>query len=49
MANRQGILPRLDFIDALSDDQRSGERRWEHVFGLSGEPDPASLCVIGES
>ncbi|MEM8945250.1 MAG: alpha-L-glutamate ligase-like protein [Planctomycetota bacterium] len=38
LAHRQGILPRLRHIDALSPSQRIGDRRWEHIPGLSSEP-----------
>ncbi len=39
LAHREGILPRLNFIDTLTDEQRSGERRWELIPGLAGEPE----------
>ena len=38
LANRQGILPRLAYIEALTEDQRSGERRWEHIHRLNESP-----------
>ncbi len=37
MAHRQGILPRLKFIDSLTPEQRTGDRRWDHIPGLAGE------------
>ena len=37
MAHRQGILPRLKFIDALTPAQRTGDRRWDLIPGLAGE------------
>ena len=48
LANRQGILPRLAYIQNLSGDERCGERRWEHISGLNGEPDAAALRIIAE-
>jgi len=38
MAHRQGILPRLKFIDSLTHEQRTGDRRWELIPGLASEP-----------
>lgn len=35
LAHRQGILPRLKFIDSLTSEQRSGDRRWELIPGLT--------------
>ena len=37
LAHRQGILPRLKFIDALTPEQRTGDRRWDLIPGLAGE------------
>lgn len=39
LAHRQGILPRLRFIESLTPEQRSGKRRWELIPGLSAMPD----------
>ena len=39
MAHRQGILPRLKFIDSLTPEQRVGDRRWDLIPGLAGEPE----------
>jgi len=39
LAHRQGIVPRLKFIDSLSLAQRTGDRRWEVIPGLAGEPE----------
>jgi len=38
LAHRQGIVPRLKFIDSLTPAQRTGDRRWELIPGLAGEP-----------
>lgn len=35
LAHRQGILPKLKRIDAADESQRTGERRWELIPGLS--------------
>jgi glutathione synthase/RimK-type ligase-like ATP-grasp enzyme len=48
LANGKGILPKLATIDALSDDERSGERRWAHIMGPNGEPDAAARRVIAQ-
>ena len=48
LANGKGILPKLAYIDALSDDERSGERRWAHIMGPNGEPDAAARRVIAQ-
>lgn len=37
LAHRQGILPRLRYIDSLTDAQRTGEQRWELIPGLAGD------------
>lgn len=39
LAHRQGILPRLKFIDSLTPEQRTGDRRWELIPGLVDIPD----------
>ncbi len=39
LAHREGIVPRLKFIDSLSPAQRTGDRRWELIPGLAGEPE----------
>ncbi len=39
LAHRQGILPRLRYIDAAADAKRSGERRWELITGLAESDD----------
>ncbi len=36
LAHRQGILPRLKLIDALTPEQRTGDRRWDLISGLAG-------------
>jgi len=45
LAHRQGILPRLKFIDSLTDAQRTGNRRWELIPGLTAEPEQ-SLRIL---
>jgi len=39
LAHRQGIVPRLQFIDSLTLAQRTGDRRWELISGLASEPE----------
>ena len=39
LAHRQGILPRLKFIDGLTPAERTGDRRWDLIPGLAGEPE----------
>lgn len=39
LAHRQGILPRLKYIDSLTPEQRTGDRRWELIPGMGGESD----------
>jgi len=41
LAHREGIVPRLKFIDSLTAQQRGGDRRWELIPGLAGEPEQA--------
>ena len=41
LAHREGILPRLQFTDSLTEKQRSREHRWrmiEELVGESGNP-----------
>jgi alpha-L-glutamate ligase-like protein len=35
LAHRQGILPRLRFIDSLTPEQRTGDHRWELIADLA--------------
>lgn len=48
LAHRQGILPRLRFIESLSEEQRTGDRRWELIPGLAADADPTdeSLRIL---
>ena len=38
LAHRQGILPRLNFIDSLSPAERTGARRWDLIPDLAESP-----------
>jgi len=35
LAHRQGIVPRLKYIDSLTDLQRSGEHRWDVIESIA--------------
>ena len=48
LANREGILPKLAFIDSLSEAQRTGDRRWEYISQLNGKDDDSSLRVVAD-
>lgn len=45
LAHREGILPRLKYIESLSEAQRTGDRRWELIPGMAHKPEDASGSV----
>lgn len=48
LANREGILKRLDFIDSLSEEQRQGDERWKFIEAQNGRQDDSSLRIVAE-
>jgi len=46
LAHREGILPRLNFIDSLTPEQRSGDRRWDLIPGLASDPEEKPLRIL---
>ncbi len=48
LANRQGILPKLQAIDVLTPEQLAGERRWEHLADPNGTPGEVPLRVLAQ-
>lgn len=46
LAHRQGILPRLKFIDSLTEAERTGDRRWDLIPGLGGDQPEAPIRIL---